>query len=49
MITARQQSFGKVMFSQVSVILFGGSEYAWSQVPWRGGYIQGVGIPEGGR
>ena len=34
LITASQRSCGKVMFSQVSVILFEGSDaYAWSHAP----------------
>ena len=36
-ITARNGSYGKVMFSQVSVCPQGVAEYAWSQVPSKGG------------
>ena len=43
LITASQRSWGKEMFSQVSVNLLQGGWYLWNQVPSEGGYVQGGG------
>ena len=43
LITASQRSWGKEMFSQVSVNLLQEGWYLWNQVPSEGGYVQGGG------